>query len=239
VLDINVELEVKGLTKHLNDIQKKQIPFATKRTLDKLAWRVKKEEQKEMRRIFDRPTPFTLNSLYTKNAKKTHLVSYVWLKADALKGTPAINYLGPHIFNGPRRQKGVEKLLTARGILPRGNYVVPGKRARLDKYGNISKGQLNQILSYSGAQRDRAQNTKRGRRGTKARFIVLKKKGSLPGGIWSIHPGNLTRPVLIFVRKVWYKRLKWDYFGVANRTIGKHFKPEFEKAFDEAMRTAK
>ncbi|MDF5999583.1 hypothetical protein P4050_14390 [Pseudomonas aeruginosa] len=52
--------------------------------------------------------------------------------------------------------KASERNLRARGILPAGMFVVPAEGARLDQYGNMSRGQMIQILSGLGALEYRA-----------------------------------------------------------------------------------
>ena len=59
-------------------------------------------------------------------------------------------------LRGPRVDKASERNLRARGILPAGMFVVPAEGARLDQYGNMSRGQMIQILSGLGALEYRA-----------------------------------------------------------------------------------
>jgi hypothetical protein len=66
--------------KRLLDAQQRQMPFAVALALTRTAQDVKRAEQAEMRGVFDRPTPFTLNSLFTKPATKQSLEARVWVK---------------------------------------------------------------------------------------------------------------------------------------------------------------
>jgi len=238
-MQLSIKSDLNSLTKKLTNLEKKQIPFATAKALTETGKLIKKAEIEEMKSVFDRPTKFTLNSLFLKRATKKNQEVTVWLKDWAHKGTPASKYLTPQISGGGRKLKGFEVLLNKRGILPNGYYTVPGKRAKLDRFGNISKGQLNQILSYTRSQRDNAQNTKSetGRRSTKAKFIVFEPRDGMPGGLWSMKYKGL-QPVLIFVKRPKFrKRLK--YHKVAKRVRDKHFNKEFDKALTFAIRTAK
>jgi hypothetical protein len=58
---------------------------------------VKRALEYEMPFAFDRPTPYTLGSLYLSPATKAIPVAKVWLKDDAGKGTPAAKYLFPRL----------------------------------------------------------------------------------------------------------------------------------------------
>lgn len=239
MIAITVKSELGKLQKKLTTIQKKQIPFATAKALTATGQLVKQAEIKEMKRVFDRPTKFTLNSLYLKPATKQRQTAVVWLRDWAPKGTPATRYLAPQIEGGKRKLKGFEVLLNKRGVLPDGYYAVASRKAKRDAYGNINKGLLNQILSYSGAQRDRAQNTKQGRkRQTKAKFVVLDEKNGKPGGIWQLDANQNLFPILIFVRQPNYGE-RFNFHGVARKTIKANFRREMSKALDHAIRTAK
>lgn len=239
MISISIKSDIDKALKRLSDVQKKKVPFATAVALTKVGQIVKEAEYAEMKKVFDRPTKFTLNSLFLKRATKKNQQAIVWLKDWAPKGTPANKYLGPQIYAGKRALKGYEKLLNARGVLPDGYYAIPSKKARTDAHGNLNKGLLNQVLSYSGAQRDRAQNTKQGqKRQTKARFILMDERDGKPGGIWAITADQRTYPVLIFVRAPTYTQ-RFDFYRVANRKYLQHMSSEFDKALTMALATAR
>lgn len=237
-MEIKVSHDLKKMTKNLNKLERKQIPFATSLALNKTAQKVKRAQRNEMQDVFDRPSRFTLNSVYIDSATKKNLAARVWLKDWSLKGGSADRFLGPQIHGGPRPLKTFEKLLNRRGILPDGFYVVPGKRAKLDRYGNISRGLLGQILSYTNSQRDPLQNTKRGRRGTKAKFILFDARDGKPGGLWQIADNGGVYPVLIFVKNPKYNK-RYNFDAVARQTHRIHFPKEFKFALRRALRTAK
>ena len=235
---ITITHELGKLQKKLGKVQK-QIPFATAKALTATGQKVKAAEVAEMKKVFDRPTRFTLNSLFLRPATKQRLYAKVWLRDWAPKGTPATKYLSPQIEGGRRKLKGFEVLLNRKGVLPDGYYVVPSRKAKKDAHGNINKGLLNQVLSYAGAQRDRAQNTKQGRaRQTKARFVVLDENNGKPGGIWQLDANQNLYPILIFVRQPSY-RIALDFHGVAAKVMRANFDREMSKALDHALRTAK
>lgn len=108
-----------------------------------------------MRRAFKNPTPYTLNAVRVEEAKEGGpLAAGVMVKGrpDADSGAiPQQSYLRAQINGGGRRFKRFEILLWRRGYLPRGRYAVPGKGARLDGYGNMSRGQIVELIAYFSA----------------------------------------------------------------------------------------
>lgn len=104
---------------------------------------VRDDEQREIRDVFDRPTPFALGQVYVRRATAANLVAEVGVSDYPF----TVGFLKPHVFGGRRRLKRFEKLLIGAGAMPAGTYAVPGRFARLDAFGNISAGQLRQVLS--------------------------------------------------------------------------------------------
>lgn len=163
-----------------------------------------------MRRAFDRPTPYTLNSLRIQEAEPgQQLAAAVMVKGGqdvTGGGVPAQSFLRAEIQGGARRWKRFEVALMRRGVLPRGWYAVPGQAARLDQWGNMSRGQVVQIMAYlqlfgvargerPGGHRSNMSASGRDklRRGTRSRFglevvvsspLQANKRGGLPPGIY-------------------------------------------------------
>lgn len=224
---------------------KKQANFATAMALTWTAQDIKKAEIKHMNRVFDNPTRFTLNSLYVSPARKNKHSARVWIKDEAFKGTAAAKYLQSQLKGGRRRQKRHEVLLEQRGILPKGKVAVPGAGARLNKAGNISRGQITRMLSNVGAQFDQYQNTPnkatREARGSSAKaknFFVKRDDSGMPIAIYRRTGKRKAKPFLVFVSDTnYHKRL--DFYGVAERTRNKRLLPNYKKAFKHAIRTAR
>lgn len=153
MLKINFENKKspEDIVRHL-DGYRSQIPFATSLAINRTADLVRKAIVAEMKKVFDRPTPFTLNSLYVTPSTKDKLEAVVWLKdeyAVGNQGTPATKYLGPEIFGGQRNARNSERRLRDAGLLGSSMFTTPAKGAEalLDKYGNMSGGFVKQILS--------------------------------------------------------------------------------------------
>jgi hypothetical protein len=196
-----------------------------------------------MRDVFRSPTPYTLSSVRMKPATSATLAATVELKDDATKATPATRFLAPQIQGGPRGQKRFERALQAVGAMPAGYRAVPGQAARIDAYGNMSRGQIVQILSYFKAFPEmgyKANMTAQGRaklaRSTNRRqgfvYFVGRPGDRLPLGIYqrfSFGAGSAVKPVLLFVRSAVYQE-RFDFAYVVQTTVEKGFQAEFTKA---------
>ncbi len=230
-VDVDVRADIADITRQLNWVQKQQVPFATMLALTWTAESTRERLKGEMRRVFDRPTPWTLNSMYIKPATKLQPIASVGHKDElsAPKGTPAGVYLQPQIHGGPRGLKRVEKTLRRRGHLPDGYFVVPGRAARLNKYGNISKGAYQRALSNIRATPAGDQDTPRGRR---TEYFVGRINGTL--GVWERRGRGRLRPFLIFVKQPRYKR-RYDFFGVSAKWSAFKFPRLFRRALKVAL----
>lgn len=228
------ELKINGIDdaiKSLDALEKEQLPFALALTATWTAQDVQAEEKKVIASVFDKVNRYTKNSVYIKSATKKNPVAAVWLKNEdaTSKGGNAAEYLSPHIFGGPRKNKRFEKAMQRRGMLNPGQFTVPAKPAKRDKFGNISRGQIVKMLSNIGAQHDSQQNSKRGI----SYFLFENNDGSL-SGVWQRTPNGIM-PFLLFVDKAPQYKKRFPFFEVAERTINKQFPINFEKAMDYAI----
>ncbi|MCH2341471.1 hypothetical protein ACGFZ7_16395 [Pseudomonas sp. NPDC047963] len=198
--------------------------------------------QVEMASVFDRPTPFTLNAVRVLNAKPSSLEAAVWVKDEkdnASKGQAPEDWVAPQVFGGPRVDKKSELLLRAKGILPAGKFIVPAAGARLDAYGNISRGQMIQILSGLSAIEGSAGYTANAsgkwrsfRKGHAKAFFVM-RRGKSPIGI-AERRGKAVTMVLAFVSQPQY-RARLDFHGVVQRVVEANLETNIDKAITDAL----
>jgi len=253
---ITVKVDTKAATRWLSDIQKKQIPFATSVAINKTMIEVQEGLTREMA-VFDRPQTYTKKGVFYKKSDKRNLTSVVGLKArqgvagiPGSKGAPLNEYLEAQVEAGPRVDKRSEILLKRAGILPSGYQTRPGSGARLDAYGNMSRGQIVQILSWfktfggikeSGRYKGRDTRSAKLNRGSKAKpfeyFVVPDGMPGLATGIWR-RQGRKIEPILIFIQPPIYRK-RYDFYGVANKIINARFQRQFDQALKMALATAK
>ena len=101
-------------------MEKKQLPFAAAQALTAVARLGQHAIKAELPSVFDRPTPFTINAIAVKPARKTDLTAVVFAKDIAAQ------YLEPFEDGGPRF------LGAKRGLLK------PVQQST-DQYGNLPR----------------------------------------------------------------------------------------------------
>jgi hypothetical protein len=230
-----------------------QMPYATAVALTRTAKAAKEEIERQLPSLIDRPTPYTMKGFRLYPATKVKLVATVDFRVAFGRGTSGRDYLSPLVYGGERKLKAFERSLQIAGLLPSGYAARPGEAAQMDSYGNMSRGQIVQILSYFkafGEQGYRSNITDKrklamkegrdkrtGQRGV-SYFIGRPAKGKLALGIWQkIDFGTGGSAIIIFIKQPKY-RATLDAPGIAKRAIDGRFKVELERAVGDAMRTA-
>jgi hypothetical protein len=239
-----------------------QVPFSMMTALNKTAAKARDAVRAEMPRVFDRPTPWVLNSLRIKYATKARLSAEMAFKDSWSSSAGEVGgktMIAPHVFGGGRSFKGMEVRLYRAGILPTGWTVVPGGGAKLDAYGNMSRGQITTLLNVLGTYTESGYNKANSK--TIARLAKGNVKKNIYGFTYWVNPavavgsarglhlppgvyqrvttgfGSSLKPILIFVNQARYKK-RLPFFETAQKVVDAEFPGEFNKAFDEAMRTA-
>lgn len=236
----------------LKKIQKGQVS-AFVSALNRTAFEIRDAERAEMQKVFDRPTRYTLNSVFYRYATIANIQAYVAVK----NSDSQFHYLLPQIHGGNRPQKRFEFMLRRIGILGKDEITVPapGSGVKRDMYGNMRSGQIVEILSQlkafylSGSQQNETPNTRdrKVKQHYKARYFVARKGESrvglgswksgekvqhLKSGIWARYKtafGSAIKPVMFFAPKASYRK-RFDFYGVAERTA----KTEFPKKLAQA-----
>lgn len=195
--------------------------------------------------VFDRPTSFTRNAVRIMNATANRLEASLWVKDEkdnASKGQAPEDWVAPQVFGGPRVDKASERSLRSKGILPAGLFIVPGAGARLDQYGNMSRGQMIQILSglgaleqTSGFKGNATQSARSLAKGHQKAYFVM-KRGKVPIGIAQRREGAVTM-VLAFVRQPQYQ-VRLQFYEVVRRIAedDSRLEANIEQALAKAMR---
>jgi hypothetical protein len=240
-------------SRQLTDLEKTQLPFVTMLAINQTAFETRQEWAQIMPKVFDRPTPLTQRAVLYRKATKDNLAADIFIRDEAFKGVSPAKYLEAQVMGGTRRRTGKERKLAAAGLLPAGHFAVPGLSAELDRYGNISLGQVNRILSQIGAQSDSTSNesdVSRARRqkrevrttGRETQFFAVKKpRGRLAAGIYRrVKLGKLgtaVQSVLRFVRSVHY-RPRYQIYNLAQRIFDSRFPANFDKAMATSLASA-
>lgn len=227
----------------------KGVPTALAVALTRTAWRIAGAEKATMASVFDRPTPYTINSVRVTQANRANLVAKVRLSDDAYKSISAAAYLAPQVYGGDRNLKRFERALQLRGLMPSGWFAVPTREARYDAYGNVSKGQIQQILSQLGAQNARGYHATLDKNDPRKVARAEKRAGGLfftvsPGSVEAktLRPGvwlrrNFTffggshavKPIFLFVRSVRYK-IRFPFYDVGTQVFQEYVGNELRQS---------
>lgn len=261
------------LQEALREMSQRRLNAGVATGLTRTAVQVRDAQRAAMTQVFDRPTPYTLNSLWLqpatgsmsaagrvelpalpgKNAffgrrgQAGYLEAQVYIKDQGNNQGAAIDhYLRPQIESGTRDAKGLEKTLYRAGVLPAGWRVVPGQSARLDAYGNVSRGQITEVLSQlriqivAGSSRSMSFEPKAMRRAVKRAggryFLVPLNRGyKLPPGIYQReYFVRAIGCIFLFVRKATYRQ-RFDFFGIAQRVAAANLKANVSAAVAEQL----
>lgn len=253
VMQIEVDVD-DMLGRQFSELEKKNLDFAIVQASNKTAFEVRESWKRSASRIFDRPTPLTVNAALYRKATKQKLYAEIFIRDEASKGTPPAQYLRAQVEGGDRRPKGMERLLMSANLMPRDNFAVPGNDAPRDQYGNVGSGQVRKILSqlrlgleagYTSNETDEGRKRRlkrqRTRGGGGSFFVVQKQRGQLRPGIYErieFAQGSAVRAMFIFARKAVYDA-RYDIFGIAekewSRLMPFFFERELAKAVEESV----
>lgn len=261
-MKIDVRTNLPGVAEAIRKLPTSQLPFATAVALNKTAEAAQAAVRDDMRSRFKNPTPWFLNSLRVRRATKQSLSAVVGFKDDAGGDFDNNPMVGPHIYGGARRIKAMEARLQNVGYLPRGWYVVPGGGAKLDANGNMSRGQITQLLNVLGTYTEAGYNKANAatraklKKGTRKSYGFAywvnpagagkglargkrQAKHLLPGVYQRVATpfGSSLKPILIFVQMTDYKAVL-PFNAIVDRTVDQRFPAEFDAAMQLALRTA-
>ena len=224
-------------------VASRQLPFALSRALNDTAEDVRKAEIATMRRVFDRPTPYTLNAFQIKPSTKANLSAAIERKATAGKR----HYLEREASGGPRAMAGFERLLEARipstAII---RAILPADNAKLDQYGNWSSGERNQVMAALGAFRDSASNRSAAsikRKGNGKRAASISKyfvpTSGLPQALYERTQGGQLKVILAFTAAAPNYQDRFPFEETAQQAAEQAFAGHLSLRFAEAVNTAR
>lgn len=239
---ISIKHDLDQLAGWSRALPKDQLPFATALTLTRTGQDVKAAVERRMPEAFDRPTPYTERGFRLFPATKRSLRALVTFREDAR------HYLNAQVAGGGRQTKALERALQAAGAMPYGMIAVPGQGARLDRYGNVDRGQVIQVLSQlritmtAGYTRNMSLDARgkiNAQRRAGGRFFVAQAGGKLHPGVYQREfMGRNIAPIFLFVHAARYQvRLPMDH--IAQQTIADRLGENFQVAWQQAMRTAR
>lgn len=253
---ISVDADIKATMRQLTGLARDQIPFATSVAINNLAKRGQEAIRNQMQAKLDRPKPYTLGGTFIARGNKRNPVATVGL-IDKPRGAnrAPVKFLGAQLSGGERAMAGYEVALRAIGALPNGWRAVPSERIKLDRYGNMQRKDLAEIIGAlkSGFRVAAGRGKRTHMRGyfvalpgqrTTAHLhpgVWLRVERAAPTGSKRKNAGKATsavQPVLMFVDRTSYKPTL-DIRGAVETAVRLHARSEMASAIDYALKTAR
>lgn len=217
-----------------------QIPYAAREALNTTAFIVRRGLKLEMEYVFDRPTKFVTRGIWVTKATKTNLSVKIWINENNQgyydDDDTLVKIISPHIFGGRRSFKGFEKTLYRKGLLKRGEFMVPGRSAPKDSYGNIRRGEYQRMLSQIGAFAEQGTQQNATSDPSRRRYIWGEIAGTK--GIWRVTRDRWV-PYLIVAKNNPTYRKRFDFFGESKEMFDDSFPRAAANAVDRAIATAR
>ena len=252
--EIQFEFDPRDLMqREFTELEQQNLPFVAMQTINQVAYAIRKQWVQSIAVDFNQPIALTRRSpLFTK-ATKTSLSAQVFIRDEVFKGTPPSRYLKAQVFGGGRRHTRLEGALNARGVLPAGMFVVPGKGLELNAAGNVPRGVVQSVLAQVRGNRDsysdqsarsrkRRQNRERKRLGyTTDTFVLRRPEGRKPAGIYrrvQLKGASVLHSLFLFVKSVVYRQ-RFDAFGDAGKVVQSRIEEEFAQQLQRALASSK
>ena len=211
---ISVVADTKKLTKHLNRIQRKQIPFATSKALNDVAFDCRSFVQKSLPRKLDRPTKGIISSVQLEKSKKKNLVAIVGFAGLGFRATkwsesPA-KIMRRHIQGGTRSAK---------------NNPIPVpivKNIKLNKFGNLPRTKIKTLL------------------GKPDKYFSGKPKGRDAGVYERIKTKNKRglKMLVNFEKSTQYESGRFPLRKIVEAAVRSKYRKRFDVALRNALKTA-
>jgi hypothetical protein len=170
-------INLDSVQEQMRNLKDNQLPFAISLAVNRSAKDVRKRIIDSMPTIFNKPVPFTLDSLGMWPGNKSKPSATVGFKEWAGKGVPAVKYLQAQVYGGIRRQKKYEVALQSRGIIT-GNQVTVPDTAFRDNFGNVKRGEIVRMLSSLSLFTEQGYSANKVKGKAPTEFFAWKRDGS-------------------------------------------------------------
>lgn len=258
MIDLKIDSELEKMQAKLERIEPRQWPFVVSKALNNSAYQAREYLKSVIPRYVSGPVPYTISAVRYSKASKQVLESVIDWQRGAGRSVSGSRYLAPVVFGGTRGQKGFERALSAKGLIPIGYQVVPTPDAPLDQNGNIPRRVINDVLKAVDAVTPEA--TRRAYQGVLKRkgalglitqgsrpparsqryFLVKLGTPGLPPGIYERRSfGKLgvgTRRIMAFVSVTHYSQ-RFPFIEVMTAKAKELFPTELDNAIDYAIST--
>lgn len=224
MMSVSFRSDIDKLERKLDVFARKQIPFAVATGLTDLAREVAESQQDALEQVFDRPTPFTVNALGVKPARKDDWEAQVFVKDKTAEYLEPYEFGGDNKLNGKALIEPVDEPLNQYGNLPRRK--LEQLKARPDVFIGKVKTSIGEIDGVWQRPYIRGNQKIRGK---------SRKLG------WMARGANTTGHLKLLIRfaDAHPAKQQWGYRARAVRVATARFDPVIGKALSRAIASAK
>lgn len=233
MISISIDANLKSTIDKLTAVSVAQWPLILSNAANETAYYVLNKIRQQMPSFIDRPTPYTLNSMFVDKATPAKLEASVQWKD---RQRSAGQYLKPEVFGGDRKLKGFETALISARLMPQGYHAVPSKDAPLDAYGNVQRGLYNRILSALRSNPDAVLTKKRRSTKSRAQYVVIMPNSgrNLVPGIYQRSGRGLLR-LFAYVSRTTYRE-QFPFYDIGAQAAQAKFPDKLAAALDQALK---
>jgi hypothetical protein len=227
---MDMRIDIRGLEdfkKRVDQLAKKQVPYALASALNSTAFGAMKHEQAEIKDSFDRPTPWVQKGVLYEKASAASLAAYTRIAGDRDRKGNVQSILAPHVYGGGRSVKGSERRLRRTGAMGGGQFIVPGPGAPIDiRYGNIPGGQMKRLLGFAKQYTELGYNVTKQ---TQGHYVIPFV------GLFKRNKKGRSTPVLFFTYKAPKYEERFDFHYAARIYFNKNFHANMNQAWNRAL----
>lgn len=227
-MELNFTSNVEAWTAELQDVYKRQIPFAIAKSLNETVDDLKRYHESLLPAIFDQPTRYTINGLRAMKASSRGELraSVGFLQPRSGRA----HHLSAQVEGGPRDLKRFERLFVDRGYMHSNERAVPASGVKLNSHGNIPLPVIKAILAGLAPRADDPAKQKSGRKSSLRHSYFIPHLGSsLARGIWRRKGARAVQPVIFFVTRSTYQR-RYEFHQLSKERSEQFFPAAFERA---------
>lgn len=236
-MSLTLKLDQRDLKNRMARLEQRDIKVAAAWAVNDTARDVLKHVQDRMDVVFDRPTRFAKNAMTIRGARPNKLEA-------TIEERPSVgrrHFLKVQQTGGERPRTGIESLLKAQ-VDYDGNLaaVIPANGAKLDAFGNWSRGERNQVMSQLKAGREVGFNSnetegsrKRSRAKSRARYFIPQKPTRLTPGVYKRDGRGKVTKILHFTTAMPTYRPRLDFFGQIERQFEMRLPAHLERTIDK------
>lgn len=249
MVKMSITTDFKWLETKIEAVAKELPQSAARIALTRTVTDARRDVMTDIRKVFDEPTPFTVNSIRYAMATHDQPDAKVFVSDDAAKGISPRKYLLAEIEGGARGLKRGEKSLIRAGMMGGDQHMLPGKAMMLNQFGNIPGPTMTKILSRiaafgeqgyranaSEAVKKRLKRQKLAVASTRTDMFVAHAKDGRALGVYQIMGRGVVEPVLAFVNKTPVYKTRFDFHGAVFRSVAEKWPTHMAKAMADLLR---